>query len=1072
MEGLQALNFGQQPTGEGGDTYRKAAIKIQANFDLISKVMDTKVDAGDSAESLADEIAARIKGDAGTLAAANAYSDAGDAKAAQEANAYADMVSANRLHDAKAHSDAQDAKVTTAVNARMDAGDANVTKAANMRMDAGDVATLKSANDRADFNDANIFASAKAYADAGDAAVTVAANDRMDMSDANTLTAAKTYAESVGSVRLNDAKAYADAQDATVTMEAHAYADGTQTKAVAQAKAYTDDRINALIDGAPDSMNTLKELADALADDSNFAATTTNKLAKKADTTDVDAKDAEILAQAKAYTDNAPAAAVQKPYVDSGDAKALASAKSYADAVASGVLKPSSIESTGTVKGVGTVMSSNGGGSGETSVSLKREGALTDQKVWEILHGGDGAFCIRAVNDTYTATTDLLRATRTTGYAINNASILPNGGRLTVGATADDGVNQLQVSGTVRAANYVINDQSTKASGLVGFNNGTAGPNVAFYGIDTAGAGALTFSTGGNERMRLTAGGALLVGTSAAPAGAGTMQVGGAMSIYSAASDTIGSFSSTAYSGGLSIEAFNGTNATKKNIILNGWGGRVLVGNGASDDGTTTFQVQGAAKISGDLTVARSGGGVRIDDPTAANHSNLYLYRQGAVAWGIRGAWANGDQFQINSYDSTGVVKGAVAIDRTTNTVSALNRLTVGKAVDDGANALQVAGSVRVQAAVLSQGVDAGGANFRMSPPDMTKQRDVMLRNDGENFYLLLADGSGSSVQWTQDRPLTVNMATGAVMVDDTGKGVRMGGDLAVKGDVTARAVSTPSATIETLAAKETVTVTGSGQVGVLMKNTAANFGAGNSFKSFVGPGGYWNVAVVDPSTGGTKPSNIAISGEGTHIALSPSDRSYVMDPRSNITLNGAVSITQRLNLFQGDPMNGSHGEIFLKRVGDGAGMFIRGWDTKNTAGVQFINNAYSDIVCWIDDGGNAAFNGSLNVGTNLVFRNKGQINGDGNVFMTWRGRWLSDDMGKLDDAWNKANDAQVNRADRFAQCHHAEYAEVGRMWRGQHTVDIGDPWVMRGVRCDSWVGPSGDAVGEIYIRLTWLKNN
>jgi len=1072
MEGLQALNFGQQPTGEGGDTYRKAALKIQANFDLISKVMDTKADAGDSAESLADEMAARAKGDADTLAAANTYADAGDAKTAHDANAYADIVGANRLSDAKAYADVQDAKVTTAANARMDAGDANVTKAANTRMDASDAATLKSANDRADLNDANTLASAKAYANAGDAAVAAAANDRMDMSDANTLTSAKTYADGVGSARLTDAKAYADVQDAKVTAEAHAYADGTQTKAVAQAKAYTDGQINALIGGAPESMNTLKELADALADDSNFAATVTNDLAKKADTVDVDAKDADILARAKAYTDAAPAAGVQRSYVDTGDANALASAKSYTDTVASGVLKPASIESSGTVKGVGTVLSSNGGGSGQTSVSLKREGAPTDQKAWEILHGADGAFRIRAVNDAYTATMELLRATRTTGYTINNASILPNGGRLTVGATADDGANQLQVNGTVRAANYVIDDQSTKASGLIGIYNGTNGPNIAFYGADTAGAGALTFSSGGSERMRLTPGGALLVGTSAAPAGPGTMQVGGSMSVYSAASDTIGSFSSTAYAGGLSIEAFNGANTAKKNIVLNGWGGRVLVGNGVSDDGSTTFQVQGAGKISGDLTVARSGGGVRIDDPTAANHSNLYLYKQGAVAWGIRGAWTSGDQFQINSYDSTGAVKGAVAIDRTTNTVSALNRLTVGKAVDDGTNALQVAGSVRVQAAVLSQGFDTGGANLRIAPPDPTKHRDVMVRNDGLNFYLLVADGSGSSVQWTQDRPLTVNMMTGAVLVDDTGKGVGMGGDLTVKGNVSAKAVNAPSAIIDTLTAKEVVTVTGSGQVGVLMKNSAANSGAGNAFKAFVGPGGYWNLAVIDPATGGAMPSNIAISGAGTQIALSPSDRSYVMDARSNITLNGAVSITQRLNLFQGDPMTGAHGEVFLKRAGDGAGMFVRGWHNQDTAGIQFVNNAYNAIVGYVDDVGNASFNGNLNVGIGLVFRNKGQINGDGNVFMTWRGRWLSDDMGKLDDAWNKANDAQVNRADRGAQCHQVDRIEwdyVGSVNSTIHSVvDVGDPWVVTGLR----VNASTSSITAIWQRTSWLRNN
>ncbi|HDR8989930.1 TPA: hypothetical protein QDA93_002541 [Burkholderia vietnamiensis] len=1083
MEGLQALNFGQQPTGEGGDTYRKAALKIQANFDLISKVMDMKADAGDSAESLADEMVARAKGDADTLAAANAYADAGDAKTTHDANAYADIADANRLNDAKAYADGQDAKLTTAANARMDAGDANVTKLANARMDASDAATLKSANDRADLNDANTLESAKAYAVAGDAAVAAAANDRMDMSDAKTLTSAKTYSDGVGSARLTDAKAYADAQDAKVTAEAHAYADGAQTKAVAQAKAYTDGQMSALIGGAPESMNTLKELADALADDSNFAATVTNDLAKKADTVDVDAKDADVLARAKAYTDAAPAAGVQRSYVDTGDANALASAKSYTDTVASGVLNPVEVASRGVVTGTGTtgaLVASNGGGAGQTSLMLTREGAIDDQKCWEIIHDAAGKLALRAVNDDYSAAIEAFCIARAaTGVVPTYMGLMQSGGRVLVGAGGDDGVNQLQVNGTVRAANYIINDQGTMASGLVGISNGANGPNIAFYGVDTAGAGAMIFSAGGSERMRLMSGGALLVGTSAAPAGPGTMQVGGSMSVYSVASDTIGSFSSTAYAGGLSIEASNGANTAKKNIVLNGWGGRVLVGSGSVDDGRTTFQVSGDTRTSGTnfcgvLSIqSTNDGGTGFATQYFTNPSydapRWSLYKENTAETGGN----IGSNLAINYFDDDGKTQHqAMFFRRSTGTVSVTNRLTVGTTYDDGKNVLQVAGSVRVQAAVLSQGFDTGGANLRIAPPNPTKQRDVMLRNDGLNFYLLLADGSGSSVQWTPDRPFVVNMATGVVLVDDAGKGVGMGGDLTVKGNVSAKAVSTPSATIDTLTAKEVVTVTGSGQVGVLMKNSAANSGAGNAFKAFVGPGGYWNLAVIDPATGGAMSSNIAISGAGTQIALSPSDRSYVMDARSNITLNGAVSITQRLNLFQGDPLTGAHGELFLKRAGDGAGMFVRGWHNQDTAGIQFINNAYNAIVGSVDDVGNASLNGSVSVGGNLVFRNKGQINGDGNVFMAWRGRWLSDDMGKLDDAWNKANDAQVNRADRGAQCHQVDRIEwdyVGSVNSAIHSVvDVGDPWVVTGLR----VNASTSGITAIWQRTSWLRNN
>lgn len=51
----------------------------------------------------------------------------------------------------------------------------------------------------------------------------------------------------------------------------------------AASTAYVDGRITALIGGAPGALDTLKELADALADDANFATTITNALALKAD---------------------------------------------------------------------------------------------------------------------------------------------------------------------------------------------------------------------------------------------------------------------------------------------------------------------------------------------------------------------------------------------------------------------------------------------------------------------------------------------------------------------------------------------------------------------------------------------------------------------------------------------------------------------------------------------------------------------------------------------------------------------------------------------------------------------
>lgn len=55
----------------------------------------------------------------------------------------------------------------------------------------------------------------------------------------------------------------------------------------AATKQYVDGKIDGLVGGAPEALDTLKELADALGNDADVAATLTNELAKKLDKADV-----------------------------------------------------------------------------------------------------------------------------------------------------------------------------------------------------------------------------------------------------------------------------------------------------------------------------------------------------------------------------------------------------------------------------------------------------------------------------------------------------------------------------------------------------------------------------------------------------------------------------------------------------------------------------------------------------------------------------------------------------------------------------------------------------------------
>lgn len=70
------------------------------------------------------------------------------------------------------------------------------------------------------------------------------------------------------------------------------YQNATQVNSAITSKGYqTEAQVNAIIEGiigsAPDALNTLDELAQALGDDPNFAATITTELAKKVNTADL-----------------------------------------------------------------------------------------------------------------------------------------------------------------------------------------------------------------------------------------------------------------------------------------------------------------------------------------------------------------------------------------------------------------------------------------------------------------------------------------------------------------------------------------------------------------------------------------------------------------------------------------------------------------------------------------------------------------------------------------------------------------------------------------------------------------
>ena len=90
------------------------------------------------------------------------------------------------------------------------------------------------------------------------------------------------------------------------------------------------------------------------------------------------------------------------------------------------------------------LLASNGSGSGQTSIGLRREGGATDQKAWEIINDAAGEFRIRTINDTYTGSADAVVINRGSGFSVSSVQFATNGseraridssGRVGIGTT-------------------------------------------------------------------------------------------------------------------------------------------------------------------------------------------------------------------------------------------------------------------------------------------------------------------------------------------------------------------------------------------------------------------------------------------------------------------------------------------------------------------------------------------------------------------------------------------------------------------------------------------------------------
>ncbi len=110
----------------------------------------------------------------------------------------------------------------------------------------------------------------------------------------------------------------------------------------------------------------------------------------------------------------------------------------------------------------------------QTSIGLTRGGGATDQKHWEILHGNDNSFQIRAANEAYNSSQAAFVASRGSGATVSAVSLLTSGSnRLHIDSVGNVGINKtnpawlLNVRATgVGTFPFVISKHDDSATGF------------------------------------------------------------------------------------------------------------------------------------------------------------------------------------------------------------------------------------------------------------------------------------------------------------------------------------------------------------------------------------------------------------------------------------------------------------------------------------------------------------------------------------------------------------------------------------------------------------------------------
>ena len=305
-------------------------------------------------------------------------------------------------------------------------------------------------------NQRALDATSAAYDPAGSAAT--AQNNAEDYADGVAGTAeqnAKNYADGLavnydpaGSAATaeDNANSYTDSTITNLNLAGTYDALGAASQALSDANSYTDSEIAALVDSAPALLDTLNELAAAIADNPNYASDVANLVATKADTSYVNQEISDLDTAAQGYASTAQTNA--QNYADTAAGNAEDNANSYTD---NAIIN---LDLANTYDALGAATNAQNAAATYTDNAIN---ALTTSDIEE----GTNSYFTDARAKTSAA--DLL-----TGANLTNITITGSGSGLTI--TAENGVADSTTDDLDEGANNLYFTDARAVSAVSGAN--------------------------------------------------------------------------------------------------------------------------------------------------------------------------------------------------------------------------------------------------------------------------------------------------------------------------------------------------------------------------------------------------------------------------------------------------------------------------------------------------------------------------------------------------------------------------------------------------------------------------